>query len=443
VEGNRRKFHSADIIIPGFIYVPRILAKDKAIEKSIAVLPFINDSRDQQNNVMVNGLMGEILNSLQSFKGLRVLSRNSVEQYRGVTRPSTPEIAKSLGVNYLVEGSVQESGNSLRLQIQLIKAIDKEANLWSKSFQLNLSQVEDIFNLQSEIAKSIADELNIALTPEEKNIIEAPSTTNLEAYGYYQQAMEVINDYWQSGNFANTAPIKVAADYFRKTLQQDPSFSGAYSGLAYCYCAENLLTNRERISVDSLFYLINQSIKFDESNSEAYLVKSWYFLEIGEKGKALEANNTALKYNPNNWEAYWFRTFIYKGFSEENNFVNALEALKTTMTLNKGKNLHSILNQMGEILGGYAGFHDEAAELYHKALEISGDSIRYYINMSSNDNDRNNHAQALKYNLEAYRIDSSRNDLALKLGHSYMDLGNTIHHLCTSKSFSGIINLPE
>jgi TolB-like protein len=423
------------LIIPGLIYGPRIFKPDKNVEKSIAVLPFINDSRDQQNNVMVNGLMGEILNSLQSFKGLRVLSRNSVEQYRGVTRPSTPEIAKSLGVNYLVEGSVQESGNSLRLQIQLIKAIDKEANLWSKSFQLNLSQVEDIFNLQSEIAKSIADELNVALTPEEKNIIEAPSTTNLEAYGYYQQAMEVINDYWQSGNFANTAPIKVAADYFRKTLQQDPSFSGAYSGLAYCYCAENLLTNRERISVDSLFYLINQSIKFDESNSEAYLVKSWYFLEIGEKGKALEANNTALKYNPNNWEAYWFRTFIYKGFSEENNFVNALEALKTTMTLNKGKNLHSILNQMGEILGGYAGFHDEAAELYHKALEISGDSIRYYINMSSNDNDRNNHARALKYNLEAYRIDSLRNDLALKLGHSYMDLGKYDSSLVYFKKF--------
>jgi tetratricopeptide (TPR) repeat protein len=154
-----------------------------------------------------------------------------------------------------------------------------------------------------------------------------------------------------------------------------------------------------------------------------------------KKAKALKANNTALKYNPNNWEAYWFRTFIYKGFSEENNFVNALEALKTTMTLNKGKNLPAILNQMGEILGGYAGFHDEAAELYHKALEISGDSIRYYINMSSNANDRNNQDQALKYNLEAYRIDSSRNDLVLKLGHSYMDLGNYDSSLVYFKKF--------
>jgi TolB-like protein/Tfp pilus assembly protein PilF len=411
------------LISAGVIYIPGMLKPDKAIEKSIAVLPFINDSRDQQNSVLVNGLMGEILNSLQSFKGLRVLSRNSVEQYRGITRPSTPEIAKSLGVNYLVEGSVQESGNSLRLQVQLIRAIDKEANLWSKSFQLNLSQVEDIFNLQSEIAKSIADELNIALTPEEKNIIEAPSTTNLEAYGYYQQARDLINTYWRQGDFSNTSSMKMAASYFRKTLQQDSSFSGAYSGLAYCYCAENLLTNRSGISVDSLFYLIDSALQYDESNSEAYLVESWYFLETGEKAKALKANNTALKYNPNNWEAYWFRTFIYKGFSEENNFVNALEALKTTMTLNKGKNLPSILNQMGEILGGFAGFHDEAAELFAKAVEISGDSIHYYINMSSNENDRNNRAQALKYNLDAYRIDSSRNDLVLKLGHSYLDLG--------------------
>lgn len=423
------------LIITGFIYLPRILKTDKPVEKSIAVLPFINDSRDQQNLIMVNGLMGEIQNSLQSFKGLRVLSRNSVEQYRGVTRPSTPEIAKSLGVSYLLEGSVQESGNSLRLQVQLIKAFDREANLWSKSFQLNLSQVEDIFKLQSEIAKSIADELNIALTPEEKNIIEKPSTTNLEAYGYYQQARDLITNYWRQGDFSNTASINIAADYFRKTLQQDPSFSGAYSGLAYCYCTENLLTNRTTISVDSLFYLINQSIKYDESNSEAYLVESWYFLETGEKEKALEANNTALKYNPNNWEAYWFRTFIYKGFSEENNFVNALEALKTTMTLNKGKNLPSLLYQMGEILGGFAGFHDEAAGLYQKALVISNDSVRYYINMSSNENARDNRPEALKYILDAYRIDSSRYDLVLRLGHSYMNLGKYDSSLVYFKKF--------
>jgi TolB-like protein len=124
----------AVFIITGIILGSEILKSGVEIEKSIAVLPFINDSHDEQNLHIVNGLMDEILISLQSIKGLRVISRNSVEQYRQSSRLSTPAIAKELGVSYIVEGSVQKYDSSLRLRVELIRAIGKEANLWAKSF---------------------------------------------------------------------------------------------------------------------------------------------------------------------------------------------------------------------------------------------------------------------------------------------------------------------
>ena len=118
------------------------------------MLPFINDSPDQENTYFINGVMEEILNNLQKIKDLRVISRTSVEQYRGQKRPIS-EIAQELGVNYIVEGSGQKYGNNFRLRAQLIKA-EHESHLWGESFQNEINDVKDIFSIQNKIAESIA-----------------------------------------------------------------------------------------------------------------------------------------------------------------------------------------------------------------------------------------------------------------------------------------------
>ncbi len=135
-------------------------------EKSIAVLPFINDSPDQENTYFINGVMEEILGNLQKIKALRVISRTSVERYRD-SKKSVREIAEELGVNYIVEGSAQKFGNAFRLRAQLIRA-ERETHLWGESFQQKIGDIEDIFNIQITIAKSIAEELRAAISPEEK-----------------------------------------------------------------------------------------------------------------------------------------------------------------------------------------------------------------------------------------------------------------------------------
>ena len=193
------------------------------LEKSVAILPFRNDSKDDENTYFINGLMEEILNNLQKIKDLRVISRTSVEQYRNQTKP-IPEIAKELGVNYIVEGSGQKYGNAFRLRTQLIMA-EHESHLWGESFQQKITNVEDIFNIQIRIAESIADELKAVISPEEKKLIEKIPTADLEVYDKYLKARSYWNDFTRESLFR-------AIEYLNSAIEKNPDWAPLYAGLA-------------------------------------------------------------------------------------------------------------------------------------------------------------------------------------------------------------------
>jgi len=140
------------LVISFFIFNKKLTTTEVEIEKSIAVLPFKNESSDSSNLYFVNGLMESALNNLQKIEDLRVISRTSVEKYRH-TNKSTPEIAEELNVNYLVEGSGQRIGDRVLLNIQLIEA-STDKPIWVKQYN---QKVVDVFDLQNEVAKKIAD----------------------------------------------------------------------------------------------------------------------------------------------------------------------------------------------------------------------------------------------------------------------------------------------
>ena len=192
-------------------------------EKSIAVLPFINDSPDQENTYFINGVMEEILNNLQKIKDLRVISRTSVEQYRGQSKPIS-EIAEELGVNYIVEGSGQKYGNALRLRAQLIMAA-KEFHLWGESFQNEINNVKDIFNIQIKIAKSIAEELRAVISPEEKRLIEKIPVADIEVYDEYLKARSYLQ------NTTKESLIN-ALEFLNSSVEKNPDWAPLYAGLA-------------------------------------------------------------------------------------------------------------------------------------------------------------------------------------------------------------------
>src|SRR4030042_771716 len=142
------------LIILCILFIPKLIKPKEQLEKSIAVLPFRNDSPDEQYTYFIDGIMDEILTNLQSIKDIRVLSRTSVEQYRDQKTKSIPEIAKELGVNYIVEGSGQLAGNLFRLRVQLIMAAT-DKHLWAKPFEQENPEAQDYFKIQSQIAQAI------------------------------------------------------------------------------------------------------------------------------------------------------------------------------------------------------------------------------------------------------------------------------------------------
>lgn len=153
------------VIITALMVVYSILSnRERTVsEKSIAVLPFMNDTPNDSIKYFVNNIMQEILNNLQKIEDIKVISRTSVEQYRNTTK-SIPEIAKELGINYVVEGIVQKYGSTFILGMQLIYA-HKEISLWAKSYEIDVKEVKEIPSVQTQIAQTIASEINSHITP--------------------------------------------------------------------------------------------------------------------------------------------------------------------------------------------------------------------------------------------------------------------------------------
>ncbi|MGM0392752.1 MAG: helix-turn-helix domain-containing protein, partial [Bacteroidota bacterium] len=167
-----------------------ILLENEPLEKTIAVLPFKNDSPDSTNTYFINGLMESILNNLSDIEDLDVRSRTSVEKYRAGSK-SLMEIAEELGVNYIVEGSGQKYGDEILLNIQLLEA-NTDRHLFSEQYRKKINEIKDLFDLQSEIALNVASRIHGEITPGEEKHIEEMPTESMAAYNYYLQGYDYL-----------------------------------------------------------------------------------------------------------------------------------------------------------------------------------------------------------------------------------------------------------
>jgi TolB-like protein/class 3 adenylate cyclase/Tfp pilus assembly protein PilF len=195
-------------------------------EKSIAVLPFENRSEEKANAYFADGVQDEILTYLAKIAALKVISRTSVMQYKSGVARNLREIAQQLGVANVVEGSVQRSGNRVRVNAQLVDA-RTDAHLWAQTYDRDLA---DVFAIQSEIAKAIVDQLQAKLSPNEKKAIEQPPTTDLAAFDLYSQAKSLL----LTANFSATVDpdLQKAIKLLDEAVKRDPSFFDAYCQLA-------------------------------------------------------------------------------------------------------------------------------------------------------------------------------------------------------------------
>jgi len=192
-------------------------------EKSIAVLPFENRSEDKANAYFADGIQDEILTRLAKIADLKVISRTSTQHYKSAPE-NLSEIARQLGVAHIVEGSVQKSGDSVRVNVQLIKAAN-DSHLWADTFDRKLT---DIFSVESEVAKAIADQLRAKLTGQEEQVIAAKPTDNPEAYDAYLRGLA----YSLKTSFTPANALG-AQKYLKEAVRLDPKFALAWALLSY------------------------------------------------------------------------------------------------------------------------------------------------------------------------------------------------------------------
>lgn len=255
-------------------------------EKSIAVLPFKNESSDSTNQYFVNGLMEATLTNLQKIKDLRVISRSSVEKYRNSNK-TIPEIAKDLHVRYFVEGSGQKVGHQVLLNIQLIDA-SSDRHLWAAQYN---REVVDIFGLQDEVAIKIADAIEAIVTPDERQQIEKRPTQNLQAYDFYLQALEP---------FYTRTPesLRKAIGLFKKAIEHDQEFALAYADVAISYYLLEM-SQAEKQHTEEINSYSDKALLYDSRSAESLIAKSFYYIQTKEYSLALPYLKKALEYNPN------------------------------------------------------------------------------------------------------------------------------------------------
>jgi len=210
---------------------PKALPQASSVPgKSIAVLPFENRSEDKANAYFAEGIQDEILTRLSKIADLKVISRTSTQHYKSAPE-NLPEIARQLGVAHILEGSVQKSGDAVRVNVQLINAAT-DSHLWADTFDRKLT---DLFSVESEVAKAIADQLRVHLTGEEQQTIAARPTDNPDAYNAYLRGLA-----YNLKTLGNPGNNVEAQRYFREAVRLDPKFALAWAALS---------------SVDSLGYI--------------------------------------------------------------------------------------------------------------------------------------------------------------------------------------------
>jgi TolB-like protein/Flp pilus assembly protein TadD len=385
-----------------FISRRNLNADISKLDKSIAVLPFLNESPVDSNKYFINGIMEEVLTNLQKIKEFRVLSRTSTDQYKDQDRPTIPEIARKLNVNYVVEGSGQKYGNTFRLRVQLIKAKGKETHLWGKSYEEKLRETTGLFSIQSQIAQTIATELKAIITPEEKQRIGKVSTSNMAALDLYLKANNYLKEYEKTND---SSFYQNAVDFYKAALLIDPNFAKAYTGLASAYYDRYYYPNYFKEGfLDSCLFLANKALTIDNQLNEAYYIKGVYYYENGNLEEAIDAFNEALTINPNYYLAYSYKGYVLKDLKHD--YVQSIDNYNKALNLIRGDERPSLLRDLGSTYLD-VGLIEKAKYYYKEALTLDKDSAKYLSDIAWLEMSLENYEEAYKLNKKFLEIDST------------------------------------
>jgi len=257
--------------------------------KSIAVLPFENLSEDKANAFFAEGIQDEILTRLAKVADLKVISRTSTQHFKSAPE-NLPEIAKRLGVMHILEGSVQKASDQVRVNVQLINALT-DAHLWADTYDRKLT---DIFAVETEIAKAIADTLQAKLTGSEQHVIAARPTESTEAHQLYLKGRYFWNK--RTGN-----DLKKSIDYFKQAIAVDPNYALAYAGVADAYVwLPGYTAGTPRDCYPKAKAAATKALQLDDTLAEAHTTLALaIWLYDFDSAQAIREFQRAIELNPN------------------------------------------------------------------------------------------------------------------------------------------------
>jgi TolB-like protein len=320
---------------------------------SIAVLPFDNRSNLAEDAFFVDGMHDDLLTTLAKIGSMKVISRTSVMEYRGGSK-KIPEIAEELGVANILEGGVQRAGNQVRINVQLIDA-DTDEHLWAEIYDRELT-AENLFAIQSEISKAIADALHATLSPEEERRIAAAPTDNLEAFDHYLRGRQLMAT-------REVDELEASTHEFLKAVELDPEFALAWVGVADSH---NLLASYADLPEGTFYDIrdeaINRALTVDPLLGEAFASLGSLLADKYEAEAAEEAYRSAVQYSPNyatGW--HWLANAV------RFNTLRAREALSYSLRAAELDPNSAII--LSNLAGNYRQLGDfEAGDRYNRQL---------------------------------------------------------------------------
>jgi TolB-like protein/class 3 adenylate cyclase len=329
-------------------------------EKSIAVLPFENLSANQENAFFADGVQDEILTDLAKIADLKVISRTSVVQYRSNAARNLREIGKTLGVAHLLEGSVQRSGNKVRVNAQLVDA-RTDAHLWAQTYDRDLA---DVFAIQSEIAKTIADQLQAKLSPTEEAAMHEKPTTDMAAYDLYLQALEIDRSRASSVGSGGAEGARREIELLEQATSRDPAFVPALCRLAslhlYLYW---LNLDHTPARLDMARKALDAAARLQPDGGEVRVTRAlYYYWGARDYGAALAELTLAKGSLPNNSQIFALSGFIER---RKGNWDDAARHIEQAVVLDP----HNITN-VSELAATYISLrrYEDAVKTLDTAL---------------------------------------------------------------------------
>ena len=339
-------------------------ARPSILEKSIAVLPFDNLSRDPDNAYFCEGVQDEILTRLAKVADLKVISRTSTQHFKSAPE-NLPDIAKQLGVAHILEGSVQKSSDQVRVNVQLINAMT-DAHLWAETYDRKLT---DIFAVESEIAKAIAETLQAKLSGAEKSSIAKAPTANPEAYELYLKG----RFFW---NKRTGDDLRKSIEYLKQAIAKDPGYALAYAALADSYGLLRFYGGASPAeSVVPAQAAAKKALELDDSLAEAHASLGLIATEELEVNRAVNELERAIQLNPNYATAHHWLGLALATLRQSDRSIGEL---KRALELDP---LSMIINADLSIIYLYAHRYGDAEAQARKTLEIDSRSFvaHYYL----------------------------------------------------------------